>query len=62
MIDFNNDSLENIAGDIWRKNLRDNNGNIRLDSIIVLSMVELAKKYGKHITEDVRSMVSKSDD
>jgi len=46
---FDNDSLDNLAMNKFNGNLRKHGGNVRLDSIVMLSMVEFAKEYSEYI-------------
>jgi len=44
--------MENKAKNIWSKNLREFNGYMRLDSIIIKPMIEFAEEYKKDILTD----------
>ena len=44
--------MENKAKNIWDKNLREFNGYMRLDSIIIKAMIEFAEEYKKDILTD----------
>jgi len=54
MIRFDNDSMSNLATNLFNKNLREFGGTLRLDAIVTLSMVEFANEYFAYKNAEIK--------